>query len=91
MVRLLPEVFVRRIDLDDLGAFLFRIFDVVVEAVEVALIDDGGVVVVVDQTGEHLLHGALRRRDELADVFFRHEHVVGREADLSGIHHLARP
>ena len=44
---LLAEVFIRRIDLNNLNPFVFCFIDVAIDAIEMSLVDDGGVVRVV--------------------------------------------
>ncbi|MCY1281471.1 hypothetical protein D9M70_302810 [compost metagenome] len=62
---------------------------VAVQAAQLALVDDGGVVGVVLELRVEALHGLAIGLDEALDAVFRHQHVVRRHAGLAGIHGLA--
>ena len=90
MVRLLAQIFAFRVDLNDFGALGTRIINVTVQPLEMALVDDGGVVVIVlDAAREHALDRLCRRGDEVARLVLGHEGIIRREADLSGVQRLA--
>ena len=72
-----------------LRALGLGIGDVALEAAELALVDDGGVVRVVFQLGVEALHGGTVGGDEAFQAILRHQHIVRRHAGLPGVHGLA--
>lgn len=74
---------------DEGRALLAGVVEIAPEAAELALVDDRGVVGVVRKTREEALDHLLVLTDEFLDAPARYQHVVGRDAGLSGVEALA--
>ena len=82
---LLAEILIVRFHFDDLGSRLTSLVDIPLEAIEMALGDDRGIVGIVLDRRKHRLHGALRRADKLGYFVFWNKDIVWRQADLAGV------
>ncbi|MNE56305.1 hypothetical protein D3C80_1512030 [compost metagenome] len=72
-----------------LRTFVAGIVQQVLQALQLAGVDDGGVVGVVGNARVQAAHGALVGVAEGRQPFARHQHIVGGDAGLPGVEGLA--
>ena len=87
--RVIREVLVRRVNRDRLNATLMGISQVTLHALVMALVHHRRVLLVGEQRGVHLGDHILGDRYGLIEFVLRQHHIIGRNAYLAGIEHLA--
>ena len=88
-VLLLGQILIGRLHLDHPRALGPGVLDIAGDALVVALGDDGGVVGIVLDRWEHAVDGLAGLVDEHLQPVVGGQHVVGRQADLTGVQGLA--
>ena len=87
---LLRKILAARIDRQRLAAFRFKIGQIAVQALVVALVDDRGVLRIVQQRGVHLGGYTLQGVDHLRQALLGDHQVIGRQTDLPRVQGFAQ-